>query len=154
MAFFVFAALVFATALSGAFFKPDAWYERLDKPGWTPPNWVFPVVWSILYVMIAAAGWLLWRADASSIALVFWGAQLVINAVWSWLFFGIRRMDLAFGDVMLLWLVVVLFIVTAWPVSVWAALLFVPYLVWVSTAALLNWQVWRSNPDNGAPAAE
>ncbi len=154
MAFFVFAALVFATSLSGAFFKPDSWYDRLDKPGWNPPNWVFPVVWSVLYVMIAFAGWLVWRLDPSSIALIFWGAQLVINAAWSWLFFGLRRIDLAFVDGTLLWIVVALFVVTAWPVTILGALLFVPYLVWALMAALLTWQVWQRNPHAGAPAAD
>jgi translocator protein len=142
----VFVVLCVVAASSGALFQPGAWYETLDKPSWTPPNWSFGVVWTILFLMIAVAGWLAWRAAGWSLPIVLWAAQLVVNAAWSWLFFGRRRMDLAFVDVVLLWLLIAGFIVSVWPVSLWAALLFVPYLVWVSIAAALNRSVWRRNP--------
>lgn len=145
-AFVIFVLLVVATAASGAVFKPGAWYERLDKPGWTPPDWAFPVVWTILYAMIAYAGWLVWREAGLGLVVVVWLAQLVFNAMWSWLFFGRKRMDLAFADVVALWLSVAAFIVLAWPVSALAGLLFVPYLVWVTIAAALNYRVWSLNP--------
>ena len=137
--------LVFLTAMSGALFKPGPWYETLQKPSWTPPNWAFPAVWTILYMMIAYAGWLVWTEAGWSLAMALWGVQLVLNACWSWLFFGLRRMDLALFDLVLLWLAIFGFIVVAWPVSALAAILFVPYLLWVSTAGLLNLSVMRLN---------
>lgn len=145
----VFIALVVGAASTGVFFKPGPWYRALRKPRWTPPNWLFGPVWSVLYIMIAFAGWLVWGYRPSSPAMVFWGLQLLVNTAWSGIFFGMRRMDLAFYDIGLLWLVVAGFILTALPVSTVAALLFVPYLIWVSIAGALNWTVWRMNP---APA--
>jgi tryptophan-rich sensory protein len=146
ISFLAFVVAVVLTASTGAIFKPGAWYETLDKPSWTPPDWAFPVVWSILYLFMAAAGWLVWQSAGWSLALAFWLAQLVLNGAWSWLFFGLRRMDLALADVALLWLCIVLFILLAWPLSTTASLLFLPYLVWVTIAAALNLTVWRMNP--------
>ena len=151
MELLAFFGLVTLAAASGAIFKPDEWYERLRKPSWNPPNWAFPVVWTILYAMMAVAGWLVWREVGWSTAIVIWGAQLVLNAAWSWLFFGEKRMDLAFAEVMLLLAAILAFIVAAWPVSMWASLLFVPYLAWVGTAAALNWTVWKMNPEMNGP---
>lgn len=95
--------------------------------------------------MIAVAGWLVWKEEPLATAMAFWALQLVLNAVWSWLFFGLHRMDLGFFDIVLLWLAIVGFILTAWPVSQLAALLFVPYWLWVSFAAALNFSIWRLN---------
>lgn len=145
MALIIFFALVAVAASSGALFKPGPWYERLDKPSWNPPDWVFPVVWTILYIFIAFAGWLVWSEVGFGAAIIVWGIQLVLNAIWSALFFGLKRMDVAFVEVTALWTSIVVFIVLAWPISTLAALLFVPYLAWVSTAALLNWRVWKMN---------
>lgn len=142
--------LVVVTAASGAVFKPGAWYEGLDKPVWTPPNWVFPVVWTTLYVMIVISGWLVWREAGWGLAFVLWLLQLIPNFLWSFLFFGLRRMDLALIDTVILWCLVAGFIAAAWPISVWAAILFVPYLLWVTLAALLNLTVWRMNPHAAA----
>lgn len=145
LSFVVFLGLVMAAASSGMLFKPGEWYRRLKKPNWTPPDIAFPIVWTVLYLMIAVAGWLVWR-EQSVAALIFWGLQLILNALWSYLFFGQRRMDLALADVSLLWLSVAAFIVIAWPLSTTAALLFVPYLLWVSIAANLNRAVRKMNP--------
>jgi translocator protein len=153
MALAVFVILVFAAASTGAIFKPGPWYEKLDKPSWTPPNIAFPIVWSILYVMIAAAGWLVWREAGWSLPIILWGAQLILNAAWSWLFFGRRRMDLALMEVSVLWLAIAGFIVTSWSVSSTASLLFVPYLVWVSIAVALNRSVLNRNPHAQSHAA-
>jgi len=147
MEWIVFIGCVLAGAATGAVFKPGEWYETLYKPSWTPPDWAFPVVWTILYVCIAWAGVLVWRAEGVGPALIFWFAQAAFNAAWSWLFFGLRRMDLGFADVSLLWLSVIAFIVFALPVSPLAALLFLPYLAWVTVAAALNLAVWRRNPE-------
>lgn len=142
----IFVILVVAAAASGVFFQPGDWYAGLRKPWWTPPNWLFGPVWSVLYIMIAVAGWLVWRASPGGAAIWLWGLQLAVNAGWSGFFFGMRRMDLAFADVVLLWLCVAGFILVAAGTSVVAALLFVPYLVWVTIAGTLNWTVWRMNP--------
>ncbi|MGF7162945.1 tryptophan-rich sensory protein [Rhodoligotrophos appendicifer] len=141
----VFFILVVTAASSGAFFRPGEWYTALRKPSWTPPSWVFGPVWSVLYIMIAIAGWLVWRQEPSSPAMWFWILQLGVNTLWSALFFGQRRMDLAFADIVVLWLSVLCFVIAAASVSTVAALLFVPYLIWVTIAGALNWTVWRMN---------
>lgn len=145
----VFFLLMVVNGTSGALFRPGEWYEGLRKPGWTPPNWLFGPVWTTLYVMIAIAGWLVWRSATPGIAIWLWGLQLVVNFGWSGLFFGMRRMDLAFYAVVLMWLLIAGFIVMAAPLSPVAALLFVPYLIWVTIAGALNWTVWRMNPGQG-----
>lgn len=145
MAAATFALLVFLAAMSGAVFKPGPWYDTLRKPSWTPPKWAFPTVWSILYVMIAYAGWDIWTKAGWSFAIALWGGQLILNGCWSWFFFGLKRMDLALFELGLLWLTILGFIVTAWPISALASLLFVPYLLWVSAAGLLNLSVLRLN---------
>ena len=146
LSFLVFLAIVFAVAMSGAIFRPGPWYEKLDKPGWTPPNWAFPVVWSILYVMIAIAGWRVFEA-VGLVALPFaiYGLQLIVNAAWSFFFFGLRRGDLAFVDVILLWLLVAANIALFYPIDATAGLLLAPYLVWVTIASCLNFSVWQRN---------
>lgn len=138
---FVYALLVAVAAASGGIFKPGEWYEALEKPRWTPPNWAFPVVWTILYLMIGAAGWIAWRLTGFGLLTVLWLAQLVFNAAWSYLFFGIRRMGWALIDSGAMWLSIAAFIVLAWPVSPVASLLFVPYLAWVTIAFALNKRV-------------
>ena len=148
----IFAALTFCAAMSGAIFKPGPWYESLNKPGWTPPQWAFPVVWSVLYIMIAAAGVLIWQTAGHELALLFWGLQLSLNALWSAFFFGMRRMDLAMVDLALMWIAIVGFIVTAWPIAPLAAALFLPYLAWVTTAGFLNMAMIRLNPEVTASA--
>lgn len=146
MSAIVFVIIVLAAASSGAIFKPGAWYDGLRKPNWTPPKWAFPVVWTILYLFIGYAGWLVWAEAGWALPLVLWGIQMIANALWSFFFFGIRRMDLALVDVGILWLSIALFILAAWPVAPLASLLFVPYLVWVSAAAMLNHSVRSLNP--------
>ncbi|MEO1703531.1 MAG: TspO/MBR family protein [Pseudomonadota bacterium] len=142
---------VFLTACSGAVFKPGEWYLSLKKPFWTPPGWAFPVVWTILYIMIAYSGWIVWQAQGFGPAFALWVLQLFLNGAWSWLFFGRRRMDQAMLDVSAMWIMIVAYIILTLPVSSLAALLFLPYLVWVTIAAALNWRVWRMNPDVGLP---
>ncbi len=149
LSLFVFIAACFAAAMTGAFFGPGKWYEALEKPSWTPPNWAFPVVWTLLYGMIAAAGWMVWTAaapEAATLAIGLWVAQIVLNALWSPVFFGLRRMDLGMVVVSGMWLAIVGCILVFWPIDITAALLMVPYLAWVSVAAALNLAVWRRNP--------
>ncbi|MEM1344718.1 MAG: TspO/MBR family protein [Pseudomonadota bacterium] len=147
---FVFIIACFGAAMTGAFFGPGKWYEALDKPDWRPPNWAFPVVWMILYGMIAAAGYIVWTSAApgeATIPMIAWGVQIVLNAAWSPVFFGLRRPDLGMIAVGALWLSIALCIVAFVPVSTLAAGLMVPYLVWVSIAAALNYSVMKRNPN-------
>jgi translocator protein len=138
--------LVLAAALFGGMFTPGDWYASLEKPSWNPPGWVFGPVWTILYVMIAIAGWLAWRGrDRSRLPITLWGGQLLLNALWSWLFFGLERPGAAFVDIVILWLLIAAFIVAAWRSSRAASLLFVPYALWVGFAAALNFAIWRLN---------
>ena len=142
----VFVALVALAASTGAMFEPGAWYEQLSKPSWNPPNAIFGPVWTVLYIGIAVAGWLVWRASGRMvIALQFWIAQLVLNWMWSFLFFGLHRPDLALVDIVLLLATIFAFIVTARRQSRVASWLFVPYAAWVSFATALNFTIWRLN---------
>lgn len=148
-----FVVLAGAAASSGALFKPGPWYDTLRKPGWTPPSWVFPVVWTPLYVMIALSGWFAWSA-AGLVAVPFliYALQLLLNAGWSAVFFGLRRPDLAFGELVALWLSIAATIAAFAPLSTTAAWLLAPYLVWVSIAGALNLSVWRLNAGRFARA--
>lgn len=146
-----FVLAVMLAGSTGAIFAPGDWYEGLKKPSWTPPNWLFPVAWTALYVLIAAAGWLVWRAEGVGLALMLWVAQLVLNAAWSWIMFGRKNMGLALIDAIGMWVLIAAFMAAAWPVSPWATWLFAPYLAWVTVAVALNLAVLRMNPGGGSP---
>ena len=146
MALLVFIVLVAAAALTGAQFEPGAWYSQLAKPAWTPPDELFAPVWSALYLAIALAGWRVWRvARGLPASLQLWGVQLVLNMLWSWLFFGLHRPRLALLDIVLLLLSIVAFIATAQRHSIVASWLFVPYMAWVAFATALNVAIVRLN---------
>lgn len=144
-----FLAAVVVVALAGMKFMPGEWYAALAKPPWTPPNWVFAPAWTTLYLMIAVAGWLVWRAEGVGPALAIWVANLMFNAAWSWLMFGRHEIGWALADAMAMLITIVLFVVAAWSVSRAAALLFVPYLAWVGYATALNWAIFARNPVAG-----
>ena len=112
-----------------------------------PPNWLFGPAWTVLYLMIAIAGWLVWHSEGVGMTLGFWFANLVFNAAWSLLMFGQRRISAAFADAIAMLLTIVAFMVSAWPSSQTAALLFLPYLAWVTFAAALNYSILRRNPE-------
>jgi translocator protein len=144
-----FIAACFLAALTGAVFRPGDWYERLTKPSWRPPNQLFAPVWSVLYLMIAVSGWLIWRETGfvgATLPLAIYALQLVLNATWTPLFFGLHRIDLGFFDIVLVWLSIVATIVLFYPIHSVAAMLLLPYLAWVTFAAALNFAVWRLNP--------
>lgn len=140
-----FLALVAAAAWSGTSYLPGPFYATLQKPAWTPPDEVFGPVWVILYVMIALAGWLAWRAQGLGPALGIWFVQLALNAAWPWLMFGHKQITFALIDIAALWLAILAFIILAWPLRRYASALFVPYFLWVSFAAALNFEIWRLN---------
>lgn len=143
----VFLLLNFAAASSGAFFRPGAWYANLAKPGWTPPNWAFPVVWSILFLMNAASGWLVWQAAgaAAILELGVYAGSLLINATWSAVFFGLRRMGEGLIVVAGLWISILSVMLLFASTSFVAAALQLPYLVWVTIASALNLRVFQLN---------
>jgi tryptophan-rich sensory protein len=140
--------LCFAAASLGALFGPGEWYAALKKPSWNPPAWLFGPVWSALYTMMAVAAWLVWKRGgfaAQRKPLIIFLAQLALNAAWTPLFFGLHSPGLAFAEMVLLWSAIVATIVVFRPVSRAAMLLLVPYLGWVSFAAVLNFSLWRLN---------
>ena len=144
----VFVAIVAGVAAIGAYFQPGTWYETIEKPAWTPPNYLFGPVWSLLYLMIAVAGWRAWEAAPPCegvVAFSIFGLQLALNAGWSAIFFGMRRMRLALYEVGLLWASILATIVAFYPIDSLAAWLLLPYLAWVSFAAVLNFAIWRMN---------
>ncbi len=143
-----FIITVVVVAVSGAVFMPGPWYDTLDKPKWTPPDWVFGPAWSVLYLMIAVAGWLVWKADGFGLPLIAWAINLVLNGAWSWLMFGRRRIDLALYDAVGMLVTIIAFIVLAAAATETASLLFLPYLAWVSFATALNWSILRRNPQD------
>ena len=122
-----------------------SWYPTLTKPAWNPPGWVFGPVWTALYAMMAVAAWLVWRQAGWGGALALFGMQLALNAAWSPLFFGLHRIDLALGDIVLMWAAIVATMVAFWKVTPAAGWLFVPYLLWVTFATALNFALWRLN---------
>jgi len=141
----LFVALPLLAGALGARFGPDAWYAALVKPSFNPPPWVFPPVWTALYLAMGVAAWLVWRAGARGRPLVLWSAQLVLNAAWTPLFFGLHRPDLALVDMLVLWGLVAATVVAFWQVRPAAGALLVPYLAWISFAAVLNAAIWRLN---------
>ncbi|QYK40584.1 MAG: tryptophan-rich sensory protein [Paracoccaceae bacterium] len=148
--FLTFLAACGAAAATGAMFEPGAWYDRLRKPVWTPPGWVFPVVWTILYISMAVAAARIAVLPGSGQALAFWAAQIAFNTLWTPVFFGLHRMGAAMVVMGGLWLFVALTTVSFWLLDPVAGLLFAPYLVWVTVAGALNLAVWRMNPGTAA----
>ncbi len=140
--------LCFAVAALGGLFLPGEWYARLRKPAWNPPNWVFAPVWSTLYAVMAVAAWLVWRRGGWARhrrPLLLFLLQLLFNALWSPLFFGLHLAGLAFVDLLLLWLALLLTVLDFWRVRRPAGMLLLPYLAWVSFAGALNFALWRLN---------
>lgn len=144
-------ALTFAAAAIGARASAGAseFYASLVRPAWAPPASVFGPVWTVLYIGIALAGFRVWRsrmAPSHGPALVLFITQLVLNALWSVLFFGLHQGALAFADIVLLLLTIAATTMLFWRIDRLAGALFVPYLAWVAFAAALNFTVWRANP--------
>lgn len=144
-------AAVFVAAALGALASVDAadFYAQLNRPDWAPPASAFGPVWSVLYLLMGVAAWLVWREEVDprlTAALTLFVVQLVANALWSWLFFAWRNGALAFADVLVLLVLIVATTGVFWRIRRLAALLMVPYLAWVCLAAVLTWSVWRGNP--------
>jgi len=141
----------FAAAAVGAVASIQArsFYSQLAQPAWAPPPWLFGPVWTVLYALIAIAAWLVWRSGGfrtNRIALAFFWGQLLLNALWSWLFFAWHLGALAFADIVFLWVLIVATLVSFWRLRPLAGALFIPYLLWVSFASALNYSLWQLNP--------
>jgi translocator protein len=148
IALFALIALCFAIAGIGSLATTrniPTWYASLAKPSWNPPNWIFGPVWSCLYLSMAVAAWLVWRKGNAALPLALFAVQLTLNAVWSWLFFGMHSPRLGFVDIVLLWLAIAATTIVFWRRSLLAGLLFLPYWAWISFAAALNCAIWRLN---------
>lgn len=150
--FSVFMAGCLSAASSGAIFEPGKWYESLQKPRWTPPNWLFPVAWTALYVLMAWAATRVAMAEGIGLAMAFWALQLSLNTLWTPVFFGLRRIRAGMVVVSALWLSVAATAVVFFTIDRMAGMLLLPYLAWVSVAAALNFSIMRRNPGNLAGA--
>ncbi|MCK1276043.1 MULTISPECIES: TspO/MBR family protein [Bradyrhizobium] len=131
--------------LIGATNLPGEWYAALAKPGFVPPNWAFPVAWTILYIMIAVAGWRTFRREPSGRAMQVWAAQLALNFVWSPVMFTMHQIGAALVILICLFVAIVTYISLETSRDRLAAALFVPYAAWVAFAGLLNAAIWRLN---------
>jgi translocator protein len=148
--------LFFAVCLGagglGSFFTANSvrdWYPRLRKPPGTPPSWLFGPVWTALYVLMAISAWLVWREYRSGAlpALLIFFAQLALNVAWSGIFFGSRMLGVAFFEIVILWLAIAFNIFIFYWLQPIAAAILIPYLLWVTYAAYLNFGIWRLNRD-------
>lgn len=141
-------AVAFSAASLGAVFTPGAWYQALHKPSWNPPSWIFGPVWTALYASMGIAAWLVWRRGGwrrQRRALSLFVVQLALNAAWTPIFFGWHAMGIAFVEIVVLWIAIAATLVAFWREHTLAGVLLLPYLAWVSFAAVLNFTVWRLN---------
>jgi tryptophan-rich sensory protein len=126
----------------------EGWYRTIAKPEWNPPDWIFGPVWTTLFILMAIAAWLVWKpagfkAAATPLSLFAW--QLLLNIAWSWIFFNLHQLGWAFVEIVVLWVTIVATTVAFFRFSTSAGWLLVPYLAWVSFAAVLNFTIWRMN---------
>lgn len=144
-------AVAFAAASVGAVASIDAgaFYAQLVRPAWAPPGSVFGPVWSVLYLLMGIAAWLVWREQGArnlGVALTFFVAQLCANALWSWLFFAWHQGAFAFAEVLVLLGLIAATVTVFWRIRRLAGVLMLPYLAWVGFASALTWAVWQGNP--------
>ena len=140
-----FIVLTFLAPLAGAFTPPGAWYQTLNKPSWNPPPWIFGPVWTLLYLGMAVAAWLVWKRGGQGQALRLYLVQLALNAAWTPVFFGAHQLGAAFIVIVCMWIAIFLTQRAFQAVSRPAGLLLLPYLAWVSFASVLNFTLWRLN---------
>ncbi|MFA6132172.1 MAG: TspO/MBR family protein [Patescibacteria group bacterium] len=141
-----------AAGILGSFFTAPAittWYTTLNKPWFQPPNWLFGPVWTILFALMGIAAYLVWQKGWKKkdvkFALKIFAAQMILNVLWSIIFFGLQNPGAAFLEIIALWVSIVATMVVFWKVSRPAVYLLVPYILWVSFAAFLNWTIWIIN---------
>lgn len=126
----------------------QGWYQQIHKPLWTPPSGIFGPVWTLLYIMMGAAAARVWNkrnVQPVTNAMIIFAVQLLLNGAWSFIFFGAHRPDLAFAEILLLWLMIILTVKAFWDIDRLAAALLKPYFLWVSFASCLNFAIWQMN---------
>ena len=143
--FLIFLIACGAAASTGVIFKPGSWYEGLNKPGFTPPNWACPVAWTIIYLLLAWAGYRLSLIPGSQTVLALWAAQIALNTLWTPVFFGAHQVLAARVILLVLWLVVAVMVFMALRLDVITGLILFPYLAWLCVAAALNFSILRNN---------
>ncbi len=141
-----FTIVTFCAPLLGMFSMPGAWYAALNKPEWNPPPWIFGPVWTLLYLVMALAAWLVWKRDGWQRALKLYFIQLALNAAWTPIFFGAHELGWALVEITLLWSAILLTMFSFFRISRAAGWMLVPYLTWVTFATFLNFTLWRMNP--------
>jgi len=141
-----------AGVLGSLFTSPQipTWYATLQKPGFSPPNWLFAPVWIILFVLMGISAYLVWNKGLEykevKMSLLVFGIQLALNVLWSFLFFGLQSPFHAFIEIIILWATIAFTIVSFSKISKSAGLLLLPYILWVSFAMILNFYIWKLNP--------
>jgi translocator protein len=149
----LFAFIILCLAVSGGggaitATSVDTWYQALEKPPFNPPDWLFAPVWTALYILMGIAAWRIWRLrslEPTRTAFAVFGVQLCLNLAWSFLFFGLQRVDLALLEIVILLIAIITNTIVFWRIERLAGLLFVPYAVWVTYATILNASLWLLN---------
>lgn len=123
------------------------WYRKIKRPSFNPPNWIFGPVWTTLYLLIGISFYFVWNSNVSGkeIAIILFVVQLVLNILWSGIFFGLRKPGYAFIEIILLWASILAMIIFFYPISNVASYLLIPYFLWVSFASVLNFSIWFLN---------
>ena len=145
--FLIFLLASAAAAATGFLFRPGDWYVGLRKPGFTPPNWAFPVAWATIYLLSAIAATRVALLPGAGLALALWSAQIALNTLWTPVFFGARRIALGMVVIAVLTVTVAALTVAVWQLDWRAGLMLLPYLGWLGVASALNWRIWRDNPN-------
>lgn len=146
-------------AIAGSLFTDtgtNSWYNLIEKPAFNPPNWVFGPVWTILYVLMGISAFLIWRQGLNKkeirFALLIFIFQLSLNLFWSFIFFGLKNPGIALTEIISLWFAILATILAFYQINKIAAYLLIPYILWVSFAAFLNYSIWNLNNDDNTPA--
>lgn len=136
----------------GSFFTMsavDSWYKEIIKPSFSPPDWIFGPVWTLLYILMGIGLYLVWQSDIGKkkkeIAIIFFAIQLALNSLWSILFFGLRNLESSLIEIFVLWLAILINLILFGKIRKSAGWLLLPYLLWVSFAAVLNFSIWQLN---------
>ena len=147
---FIFLCLIFGNGIGGyfTFVSVETWYQTLNKPNFNPPDWVFGPVWTTLYILMGVSIWLIWKKETSKIRtismIIFW-VQFFFNIFWTYLFFGIQRIDLGLFEIFFLIFLILINIIYFYKIDKIASYLLVPYVLWVSYASILNYKIWVLN---------
>lgn len=145
--FVIFFLACAAAGATGGMFPPSDWYRQLNKPTWTPPDWLFPVAWTTLYICMSIAAARVAMMPGAGIALALWALQIALNTLWTPVFFGLQKIRAGMGILVLLWLAVAGCTVALFQLDTLSGVLFLPYVLWVSVAAALNYSVMQLNPE-------